>query len=84
MHSHSTTCQVYLPVFQPIYQLTHSLTQTLITRHTINTPPPHFSPSSLAKAMNEVLAPEGALAKQLTYLEKMHPGDGPYFNNQVN
>ena len=33
--------------------------------------------------MNDALAPEGPLAKQLAYLEKMHPGDGPYFNNQV-
>lgn len=33
--------------------------------------------------MNDVLAPDGPLAKQLAYLEKMHPGDGPYFNNQT-
>ena len=42
-----------------------------------------FSSSCLVKAMNDVFAPEGPLAKQLGYLEKMHPGDGPYFNNQV-
>jgi len=29
-----------------------------------------------------VLAKDGPVAKQLGYLEQLHPGDGPFFNNQ--
>ena len=36
-----------------------------------------------AAAYNETLAPDGPLVKQFAYLEKLHPGDGPYFNNQT-
>ena len=34
-------------------------------------------------AYNETLAQDGPLVKQFAYLEKLHPGDGPYFNNQT-
>ena len=35
-----------------------------------------------AAAYAETLAHDGPLAKQFGYLEKLHPGDGPFFNNQ--
>lgn len=36
-----------------------------------------------AAAYTETLAKDGPLIKQFAYLENLHPGDGPYFNNQT-
>ena len=36
-----------------------------------------------AAAYSETLGKDGPLIKQFAYLENLHPGDGPYFNNQT-
>ena len=38
--------------------------------------------SDKAAAYNELFAPNGKFAQQMAYVEKLHPGDGPFFNSK--
>ena len=35
-----------------------------------------------AAAYNELFAPNGKFAQQMAFIEKLHPGDGPFFNSK--